>query len=174
MKLMNSIHKYDIFVFNWLTNVRIHATLAKLGRYISKTADGPLYALCLIVVGGYGGYQSTLFLAIVLAFIIERPIYFILKNGFRRNRPETALKNFTSIITPSDQFSFPSGHTSAAFLMATLIGYFFPPLTLPLFCWAVLVGFSRIVLGVHFSTDILVGAVLGTSIAMFSLELVTR
>lgn len=116
------------------------------------------------------GYQSALFQVIILGFCIERPIYFVLKNGFKRNRPEAALKDFESLITPSDKFSFPSGHTSASFMMATLIGYFFPYLLAVLFVWAALVGFSRVVLGVHFPTDILVGVILGVSTAIFSLE----
>jgi len=107
--------------------------------------------------------------AVLLAFAIERPVYFVLKNGLRRNRPQAALQNFRSIITPSDQFSFPSGHTSAAFMMATLLGFYCTPLTIPLYCWAALVGFSRVVLGVHFPTDTLVGAILGIGTALFSL-----
>ena len=51
---------------------------------------------------------------------IERPAYFIFKNFFKRNRPQAALKNFQSLITPSDQFCFPSGHTSAALLFAVI------------------------------------------------------
>ncbi|WP_232215168.1 phosphatase PAP2 family protein [Methylovulum miyakonense] len=115
------------------------------------------------------GIESPLLRAILLAFLLERPIYFILKNGFKRSRPEAALKNFRSIIKPSDKFSFPSGHTSAAFMMATLLGYFFPVFMIPLYGWAVLVGFSRVVLGVHFPTDTLMGGVLGIGTAIFSL-----
>ena len=104
-----------------------------------------------------------------MAFLIERFIYFVVKNSLKRNRPEAALKNFRSIITPSDQFSFPSGHTSAAFMMATLLSFHFPSLLIPLYCWATLVGCSRVVLGVHFPTDILVGSILGIGTALFSL-----
>jgi undecaprenyl-diphosphatase len=168
MKLLYSIHKYDVSLFTWLINARMHATLTKSARHISKTGDGPLYA----VIAGllYWSQGLSPFLqAILLAFAIERPVYCVLKNSLRRNRPQAALQNFRSIITPSDQFSFPSGHTSAAFMMATLLGFYCTPLMIPLYCWAALVGFSRVVLGVHFPTDTLVGAILGIGTALFSL-----
>lgn len=169
MKLLLSIHKYDVFMFTWLINAKMHHALATIGRYLSKTGDGQLYALLIIVLYLLEGIEGTFLRAILLSFLLERPIYFVLKNGFKRNRPEQALKNYRSVIRPSDQFSFPSGHTSAAFMMATLIGYFFPALIVPAFFWAVLIGFSRVVLGVHFPTDTLMGGILGMSTALFSL-----
>lgn len=169
MKLLLSIHRYDVFMFTWLVNARIHHTLSNISRYLSKTGDGQLYTLIIGLLYFVDGIESPLLRAILLAFLLERPIYFILKNGFKRSRPEAALKNFRSIIKPSDKFSFPSGHTSAAFMMATLLGYFFPVFMIPLYGWAVLVGFSRVVLGVHFPTDTLMGGVLGISTAIFSL-----
>jgi undecaprenyl-diphosphatase len=169
MKLLYSIHKYDVFMFTWLINTRAHSALTQASRYISKTGDGSLYLLIAGFLFWYKGTESPLLHAILLAFLIERPIYFILKNGLKRNRPEAALQNFHSIITPSDQFSFPSGHTSAAFMMATLLSYYFPPLIIQLYCWATAVGCSRVVLGVHFPTDIFVGLLLGISVALFSL-----
>jgi len=108
--------------------------------------------------------------AMILAFLIERPVYLLLKKGFKRDRPQQALQNFCSVIKPADQFSFPSGHTSAAFMVATLLGYFLPDLLPILYLWAALVGFSRVVLGVHFPSDTLMGMVLGVSTAIFSLD----
>lgn len=168
MKLLYSIHKYDVFMFTWLINARMHSTLTKASRYLSKTGDGQLYLVIAGLIYWHEGLSPFL-QAILLAFLIERPIYFVLKNGLKRNRPQAALQNFRSIITPSDKFSFPSGHTSAAFMMATLLGYYLPTLIIPLYCWAALVGFSRVVLGVHFPTDTLVGVILGVSTALFSL-----
>ncbi|HBA65924.1 MAG TPA: phosphatase PAP2 family protein [Methylococcaceae bacterium] len=170
MKLIYSIHKCDVFMFTWLNNVSIHTHLVRLCRYISKTGDGILYVLAAAWLYWESGSESPLFKAMALAFLIERPIYFILKNSFKRNRPQAALENFRSVIIPSDRFSFPSGHTSAAFMMATLVGFFIPVLVIPLYLWAASVGFSRVVLGVHFPTDTLMGAAIGVGTAIFSLD----
>ncbi len=157
-------------MFTQLINAKIHEDLTWAARYLSKTADGPLYALLIILLYYFEGLESAFLQVLLLSFIIERPIYFVLKNSFKRNRPEAALKDFRSLVTPSDQFSFPSGHTSAAFMVATISGFFMPVLLIPLTLWAVLVGFSRVVLGVHFPTDTLVGMVLGVSVAFISLK----
>jgi undecaprenyl-diphosphatase len=156
-------------MFFWLMNARLHKQIAKVCRYLTKTGDGELYVLLMAWFYWQEGLQSQPLQAIALAFSIERPLYFILKNSFKRNRPAAALTNFHSLITPSDKFSFPSGHTSAAFLMAALLGYFYPEYKQALYCWAGLVGFSRITLGVHFPTDTLVGGAMGILIAQYSL-----
>ncbi len=170
MKLIYSIHKYDVFMFNWLNNVSIHATLVRLCRYVSKTGDGHLYIFMAAWLYWERGITDALLQTLILAFLIERTLYFILKNGFKRDRPQQVIQNFRSAIIPSDKFSFPSGHTSAACMVATLLAYFFPSVMIGLYLWAGIVGFSRVVLGVHFPTDTLMGAALGISSAVFSLN----
>jgi len=173
MKLIYSVHKYDVFIFTRLMNAGVYRYLALFSRYISRTGDGHLYLLLMVFLYLKEGWQSPFLQTLALALFIERPVYFVLKNGFKRNRPQAALKDFHSLVTPSDQFSFPSGHTSAAFLVTTITGFFIPVLLLPLLLWATLVGFSRVVLGVHFPTDTLVGMALGISVAVYSLNQLT-
>ena len=62
--------------------------------------------------------------------------------------------------------ALPSGHTSIAFSVATILGYRYPKLRIPLYIGAGLVGFSRIYLGRHYMSDVVTGAALGTTIGV--------
>jgi undecaprenyl-diphosphatase len=170
MKLIDTIQQYDAFVFSWFMNRKHLERCVRISRWISRSGDGYLYVLLGVycLVGGTA-HDRLLLQSTLLAFLIERPLYFALKNGFRRNRPAAALKNFRSFIVPADRFSFPSGHTSAAFLVATLVGSFHPTFQPLLYSWAALVGLSRIFLGVHFPGDVVMGMTMGSSIAVLSL-----
>ena len=169
MRLMQNIHAVDVFLFIWISRLKYPKLKVALAKLISKTADGPLYLIFAIAYGFQGLVERDLLYCMFMAFLIERPIYFVLKNLCKRRRPTVAL-NIPSFIIPSDQFSFPSGHTSAAFLMATLLSSYYPDLMPLLFAWASLVGLARVVLGVHFPTDTVIGALMGTSIALISME----
>ena len=74
-------------------------------------------------------------------------------------------------LLPPDQFSFPSGHTITAFAVAVSLSMFYPSLTVGLLFCAVSVAASRILLGMHFLSDVLAGAVIGTTLAYLSVHL---
>jgi undecaprenyl-diphosphatase len=159
MKILSAIHLVDLRTFQWCLQRKHRQLFVQLSRWVSKSADGYLYA---IIAAGFAVLQHWLLVKLLfVAVCIERGLYFILKNQLRRNRPQQTIPGYRSVIQPSDQFSFPSGHTSAAFLMMGILSAFYPVLAIPLLLWATWVGISRVMLGVHFPTDSVAGALLG-------------
>lgn len=171
MKFTQTIHAYDVSLFSWVMRRKSQRLWVAYARCISRTGDGYLYLfLGLFLVWGQKAADLSLFYCLLLAFLMERPLYFFVKNLFKRDRPPAAL-NIKSFIVPSDRFSFPSGHTSAAFLVATQLAFFYPMLTAALLIWATLIGMARVVLGVHFPTDTLIGALMGSGLSLLSMEI---
>lgn len=165
LNILRSIQLFDTRTFLAVTRQPSSSLLARIALLVSATADGWLYAILIpiLLLAKPQSARELLQLA-ATAFVFERCCYFVLKNTFRRNRPQQALAGFMAAIKPSDRFSLPSGHTSAAFLFVTLLCMFVSPLLSPLYLWAGAVGASRVILGVHFPSDIVMGAALGTSI----------
>lgn len=170
MKWLQTIQYLDIRTFNWCMARRRREQLTALSRAVSKTADGWMYVLFFALFAMVHPDSGMPLARIAfVAYVAERSIYWVLKNTCRRNRPEQALVEFTSFIIPSDKFSFPSGHTSAAFLFTILVSSHLPALLPFLLVWSVSVALSRIFLGVHFPTDTLIGACLGSLVGYWVL-----
>ena len=92
-----------------------------------------------------------------------------IKELVARQRPFETYSEFTPL-TAAGSRSFPSGHTSSSFNIATSLSLSFPKwyVIAPSFLWASAVGYSRMHLGVHYPSDVLVGAVLGSGCALGS------
>ena len=129
------------------------------------TADRAFAAVLAALLWWQGEAERELVGVALLAFAIELPLYLLLKNALKRQRPA----GLPVIITPSDRYSLPSGHTAAAFLMATVLAASFPLWAPLLFVWAALVGASRLLLGVHYLSDLVAGALLGGGCALWAL-----
>lgn len=165
MTVLNDMYQYDLRILRWCVKSRYHHKFINFVRAVSRTGDGYIQVIVPAVISLLA--QSTTFFMLALtAFAIERPIYFVLKHTLKRRRPPDIVPNFSCIVQPSDKFSFPSGHTMAAFLLVGLVVFELGVIALPLYLWAMAVGASRVILGVHFPSDILAGAALGSVIVI--------
>lgn len=129
----------------------------------SRLADGPLWVglIALLALAGQGR-RALLMLALGALNLL---VYYTLKRGTRRQRPFECSADIRACLKVPDAFSFPSGHTLHAFAFAALLSGFHPALAPLLWSFAVLVALSRVVLGLHFPSDVVVGALLGVGTA---------
>jgi undecaprenyl-diphosphatase len=173
IQLLQSAHSWDTAIFSWCLSRKRASEIAKVSRLVSHSGDGHLYVIAGILAYVYDDQFGNVFILTgLLAFAIELPLYLALKNLIKRDRPNVALAHITAFITPSDKFSFPSGHSAAAFLMAVITAHYIPALSPLCFYCASLIAISRVLLGVHYPSDILAGACLGGLSAMASITLI--
>ena len=141
----------------------------------TRGGDGWLwYAMGLVIALTGGPDRFRALGAAVVAVSLGTALQLLLKRVCGRKRPCALAPHCWTTLLPPDKFSFPSGHTITAFAVASSLGVFYPGVLPGLLFCAASVALSRIMLGMHFLSDVLAGAVLGTALgytaaALFSL-----
>lgn len=148
----------------------------QVSRRLQRHRSGPLTVVCqaasawwfrTLVIGGIGAladyrarhrprtalYSGAASVAAALASEGTKPL-------FRRARPPYGAAEIIPLVAIPATYSFPSGHATTAFAAAAAS----PQLRLTLYGLAGLVGFSRVYFGVHYASDVVAGALLGTGI----------
>jgi len=135
----------------------------------TRGGDGWLWygmGAVILLFGGEARFAAVA--AAALAAGAGVALFLRLKKLTGRKRPCAIEPHIWATLLPPDQFSFPSGHTITAFAVAVTLSQFYPTLAIGLLFCAVSVAASRILLGMHFLSDVLAGAVIGTSLAFAS------
>lgn len=160
-RLCRMIHSYSA-----------NRAICRLFRWVSRLGDGAVWYVTVltlpVLLGDIGFRVAGVLTAAALAGVL---IYKGIKTHFKRLRPFHRHDDIRPAAITLDEFSFPSGHTLHAvsftvILLATLpaLGWLFVP-------FAVLTGISRVILGLHFPSDVLFGALVGGTIALAALRL---
>jgi undecaprenyl-diphosphatase len=101
-------------------------------------------------------------------------VFHRIKRAVARVRPRDIEPHCWACIVTRDRFSFPSGHSTTAFAVAVSIGSFYPEVMPLLLVLAVNVAISRMIVGMHFLTDVLVGSAMGTVFGYVAFESFAR
>ena len=148
-----------------------------LFRGVSRLGDGVVWYVLMaampLLIGlerWREGLQASL--QMLLAGAAGLLLYKLLKKKLVRERPFIGLIGIECAMPPLDRYSFPSGHTLHAVTFTAIAISHVPQLAVVLVPFALLVAASRVVLGLHYPTDVLAGAVLGGLLAAASHALI--
>ena len=175
---MQKLLELDGQALLWLKDTFAHPVLDKMMLFVSRMGDK---GFCWIVLGLMflllGCKEKNWFrrgimvLSALLADVLLCNV--LLKPLINRTRPYDVL-GYDLIVPPMHDASFPSGHTAASFAAATALYAMNPKWGRAAYIFAVLMGFSRLYLGVHFPLDVLAGAFIGTLAAKLALALLKK
>jgi undecaprenyl-diphosphatase len=141
---------------------------------ISRLGDGVFWYTLMAVLalfGGSNGLTAATHMAVTgLAALL---LYRLLKRWTRRPRPYRSCPGVIAHVPPLDEFSFPSGHTLHAVSFSIVALAYFPALAPLLFTLCALIAASRVVLGLHYPSDVLAAVAIGSALGGISLWLAT-
>lgn len=136
-----------------------------------------LLILCILAILICKHYNKDNYLQIsklcLYALLLSAGIVICLKLGITENRPYTTLSHVNQLVVPSEPNSFPSGHTSSTFSVATVLVYEFRQkkfLVSILILFSILIAFSRVYCGIHYPLDVVAGAIVGIASAALVLK----
>ena len=169
------VQKFDFAILDW---IRAHLACRFLDRIMPKitflASDGILWILLAIVFLFFRKYRRCgvamgvgMFSGVVIG-------NFLLKNLVRRDRPCWINRSVELLVKNPTDYSFPSGHTLASFIAATVIFHYDRKLGIAAYFVATLIAFSRLYLYVHFPTDVIAGVLLGVGLGIAARVLLDR
>jgi undecaprenyl-diphosphatase len=159
---------WDIRLTRWMNRSLSIGGVQPLFAFVSWLGNGKLwYALMLLLLICTANGTSTAF-HLAAVGLVNLVLYKIAKWLSRRPRPCNAYEEIMRGAVPLDEFSLPSGHTMHAVAFTLIASAYLPFLTVPLAVFTVLVAMSRVVLGLHYPTDVILGAAIGFLVAKSS------
>ncbi|MDT8409949.1 MAG: phosphatase PAP2 family protein [Wenzhouxiangellaceae bacterium] len=143
-----------------------HAAVGSFFAVVSRLGDGVVwYSLIAAIALTQGEAGRIAAVQMAIAGLIGLALYKFLKRHLVRERPFIVSPDILAGTAPLDRYSFPSGHTLHAVMFTTLAVAWFPLLGALLIPFACLVALSRVILGLHYPSDVMVGALIGWGLA---------
>ena len=155
------ITAFEVVVMERFCSLRGWPWLTWIFKTASRLGDGSLWvATGIYLLALNDGNARLVLLAALLAVGLSMLLFMSVKHLIGRPRPFESWQALTCMMAPPDKFSFPSGHTMTAFAVWGVLFVGLPSLSHVYLVIAVLIGLSRIVLGLLYQSDVLVGSLL--------------
>lgn len=149
-----------------------HHFFGEVFAFISRLGDGWVwFALMGTLPLWYGAAAWDVSLVMLATGAVATLIYKLIKNTTHRLRPCEESAGLLLTVAPLDRFSFPSGHTLHAVCFTVIACSVYSDLMWALIPFTLLVAISRLVLGLHYLSDVLVGALIGGSLGSLAVML---
>lgn len=116
-----------------------------------------------------GGEMTKVGAEALFTLAVSHIVVQLVKRTVGRPRPSRATLSVAHVMEP-DRFSFPSGHAAAAMSVAFVYAIAFPQIAIPIILLAGLIGMSRVVLGVHYPGDVLIGQLIAVLTGILALR----
>ena len=173
MRLLHRMSEAEIPLCLLFNRINHRRHLSRAFAAVSRLGDGVFwYSIIAALPFIYGMQALQTSVHMLLVGVLSLAIYKWLKRNTVRERHFRVHGEILQNIAPLDQYSFPSGHTMHAVGFTIVLLYYYPEWALLVAPFAVLVAISRLVLGLHYPSDVLVGASIGGTIASVSCLLV--
>lgn len=156
----------------WAHGASTRAWVERGLNAISRVGDGWLWyaiVVCLPWAGGASGASASV--RMIAVGIVNLVIYRIVKRWIARPRPFRTCPGIRECTRSLDEFSFPSGHTLHSVAFSVILTAYYPMFALFVWPFTLLVAVSRVVLGLHYPSDVIVGAFIGAATAAVSFNL---
>lgn len=161
------IHQIDIYLCLFANKACQRQLIKSFFAVISRLGNGVFwYTLIALIPIIYGYDMLHVSIRMIVVGLAGLAIYKIIKSLTERPRPYKVNSNIEVGTSPLDQYSFPSGHTLHAVSFGLTAVYYIPSLIWLVIPFSILVGLSRIILGLHYPTDVIAGIAIGSSLAV--------
>ena len=170
---LQQINQWDVALCEFCNRQSRHLTVRNLFRVASRLGDGVFwYALMIVLLLRYHAAALPAVIHMLAVGLTCTLIYKLVKHKTLRPRPFNVYPTIVCAGKTLDQFSFPSGHTLHAVGFSIIAVFYFPALIWLVLPFSVLVALSRPILGLHYPSDVLAGALIGAIIALASFAFV--